>query len=720
MNEENNTTVDINNYAANSQPVTPPVNSNPVNPSAPAPQTAAPQTPQTPQKNKHTLKTLLIVFGGLIGLFFIIAFVLTALTKPESESALAKAFGLNDYQFVSALIIYIHSIFAIGAITLLVFTLIALFRAAKTPIADLINKKAKTKKATIFVVSLLAFMFIWGGSYLFLDAKRPINPDSIPQIITDPEDTLNLSGPIEIIFNASEFTYDQSKYQIVSHNWNFGDTETATGQIVSHRYSEKGTYEVTLEISLRNKKTGELESGGEHKIIVSVTNESLSAQFSADPQSGPAPLKVQFDASASNDPDGTIRDYEWDFDNDGSFDDGEGAQIEHSFEKIGKYLVRLRVTSSTGEYNIAEKEISAIKEELPTAEITILNEPDQFLVGNNYNFQATDPSSPNGEVQRFVWDFGDGTRAQAGNKASKTFAAPGTYQVTLTLTDETGVIGTVKRQIIIGTLGTAPKAVLQTIPALQPNSAILQGTAPFSVQFSGENSLDADNDINQYAWDLDGDKISDQFGENLNYTFQNAGTYNVTLLVTDRDGNKGSAVITIEVRDQGLTANLTADKIEGTVPLTVNFDASGSRYSSGQITSYLWDFGDNSGENLGAAKISHKYTSIGTFNATVTTIAADGTRNSKTVIITVRETPLAACFSSVFESGPAPLTTTFDPSCSTGTIASYFWNFADGGTSTQPKPIYTFQNAGTYAVTLEISDSQSNVSEFSKVIEVGE
>ncbi|MBP7670751.1 PKD domain-containing protein [Candidatus Gracilibacteria bacterium] len=703
MNETNNTT-DLN-------PTTP--STTPLTPSAPTPQA-------TPPKPKNTLRKLLLVIGATFGVFFITAFALVALTKPDSESPLAAAFGFTDFQFISGLILYIHAIFAIAALTILVFTLIALFRAAKTPIADLIIKKAKTKKATIFVASLLAFMFIWGGSYLFLDAKRPIDPDSIPQVITTPEDTLNLSAPIEVIFNAAEFAFDQSKYQIVSHNWNFGDTETATGQIVSHRYTEKGTFEVTLEIVLRNKKTGTLESGGTHNLVVSVTNEALSAKFSADPQTGGIPLKVQLDASESTDPDGFIETYEWDLDNDGRFDDGEGQQLEHTFEKIGKYLVKLRVTSSTGEFNIAEKQINAIKEQIPTAEITILNEPDNFLVGNSYNFQATEANSPNGQVQRYVWDFGDGSRSQTGSKASKTFAAPGTYQVTLTLTDETGVEGSVKRIITIGTLGSAPRAVLQTIPALAANTTKLQGTAPFTVQFSGENSLDSDNDIDLYGWDLDGDKTSDQFGENLNYTFQNAGTYNVTLQVTDRDGNKGSATITVEVLDQGLSALVTADKIEGTVPLTVNFDASASSYNGGQITSYLWDFGDNTGEKLGAAKISHKYTTIGTYNAEMTAIAADGTRSSKTIIITVRETPLAACFDSVFQSGPAPLTTTFDPSCSTGTISSYFWNFSDGGTSTQAKPIYTFTEPGLYTVTLEISDSTSNISEFSKVIEVGE
>lgn len=725
MPEENPNTVDINNYA-NTPPTTPPVNINPVNPTAPAPQPAAATPPvlssqlSAVSSPKNTFRKVLLSLAGVLGFLFIAAFALIIISSPNSESTIAKLLGLSDFDFISALTLYIHSVMAIGALFLLINAVIHLIRASRIKIEEKELKKIQSKKALKWSAALIGFMIIWLAAFLYLDSKRPIDPDSIPQVITDPVDTLNLSAPIEVIFNASEFTFDQDQYQIVSHNWNFGDTQTATGQIVAHRYNEKGTYEVTLEIMLRNKKTGTLESGGIYNLVVSVTNESLGAKFTADPQSGPAPLEVTFDASESLDPDGFIESYEWDLDSDGKFDDGEGVELKHTFEKIGKYRVGLRVTSSTGEYNVTEKEINVTKEDLPTAEISIVNEPNTLLVGTSYTFQAKEESSPNGQVNKFVWDFGDSSRSQSGRTASKSFKDPGTYQVTLTLTDETGQEGSVKRLITVGTLGSAPRPVIDSDPGLQVNETALSGTAPFSVNFSAENSLDSDNDITEYAWDLDGDKTMDQYGENIDYTFRNPGNYTVTLQVTDADGNRATSTLNVNVKAIGLTAKLTASPNEGSVPLTVNFDASGSSYAGGQITSYRWDFGDNTGEQLSGAQISHKYTAIGTYPAKVTAIAADGTQNTITVNITVRQTPLAACFDSVFESGPAPLTTAFDASCSTGTISSYFWNFGDGGTSTQPKPNYTFETPGNYTVTLEISDSGDNISKFEKGIEVGE
>jgi PKD repeat protein len=79
--------------------------------------------------------------------------------------------------------------------------------------------------------------------------------------------------------------------------------------------------------------------------------------------------------------------------------------------------------------------------------------------------------------------------------------------------------------------------------------------------------------------------------------------------------------------------------------------------------------------------------------------------------ITVREIPLEACFVSVFEEGPAPLETTFDPGCSTGTISSYFWEFGDGSTSTSVKPSHTYEEPGEYTASLELSDAENNISE---------
>ncbi len=86
-------------------------------------------------------------------------------------------------------------------------------------------------------------------------------------------------------------------------------------------------------------------------LLVSLSGCTLAqaplAVFIATPTTGEAPLTVSFDASGSSDPDGTISQYEWDFNNDGTVD-ATGVTVTHTFSTAGLYTVVLTVTDSTG------------------------------------------------------------------------------------------------------------------------------------------------------------------------------------------------------------------------------------------------------------------------------------------------------------------------------------------------------------------------------------
>jgi chitodextrinase len=79
---------------------------------------------------------------------------------------------------------------------------------------------------------------------------------------------------------------------------------------------------------------------------------------------------------------------------------------------------------------------------------------------------------------------------------------------------------------------------------------------------------------------------------------------------------------------------------------------------------------------------------------------------------------LTSCFVTIFEKGVAPLETTFDPGCSTGTVTSYFWDFGDGNISTSHKPSHVFEEPGEYRVTLEVTDSDNTVDKSEVFIDV--
>ena len=63
-------------------------------------------------------------------------------------------------------------------------------------------------------------------------------------------------------------------------------------------------------------------------------------------------------------------------------------------------------------------------------------------------------------------------------------------------------------------------------------------------------------------------------------------------------------------------------------------------------------------------------------------------------------------------------TSTAVTSCSTGTIAKYKWDFGDGETSAEHKPSHTFENPGSYEISLEVADAQNVVDATTEFITV--
>lgn len=706
-------------------PATPATPTPPATSAKPAPTTTTPPpTPahpvtqsaagvvRNPISSSKAMAGFLGIFGALVLIFLALSFVFVAQTDKDANPV-ARLLGVNEAGFVNGLITFIHVIFVICALIAFTFAMVGLFKASMAKKDDKITRKQGMKTAVVAGAVLLLILMLWIFVYLYLDSKRIKQAAEIKDpIMTEPAITTNLTAPISIRFDASNVPVNSRQFQIISYEWNFGDGSKGTNQIVVHEYESKGTtgrFNVQLTVTKLNKTTGE-ETQDIYTRIITIANEAINASFEATPQSGEIPLTVEFDASASLDPDGKLVRYEWDFTGNGDFSDAEGVKVSHKFEKIGKYKVALRVTSALGDYAIVEKEIVAKEAVRPEAIIEVVDNPSEYLTGTAYVFKADKSTSPKGKITKYSWDFGDGSKVETTSTVAHTFTKEGNFELVLKVTDEVNEEGIVKKTISVKSPQGTPKAVIKTDPAIATGATAVTGNIPFTVAFDASETTDSDNNIVDYKWDFNGDEIDDGFGQKVVHTYNLEGTYTVNLTVLDADGNKGKATTFVKVEAQGITAILEADPIEGESPMTVEFDASGSIFPKGQITSYQWDFGDGSSPKLGPAKMNHKYTAIGTYTAKVTVIGSDNSRAERSILITVRETALTACFLSVFEQGQAPLQTSFDPSCSTGSINRYFWDFADGNSSTERKPMHVFQDPGEYNVTLEISDSDNNTS----------
>lgn len=263
--------------------------------------------------------------------------------------------------------------------------------------------------------------------------------------------------------------------------------------------------------------------------------------------------------------------------------------------------------------------------QLPVAQVTA--SPSGGTVPLDVAFSSAGSVDPDGTIVSYAWTFGDGATS-ADPDPMHTYTTGGNYLATLTVTDNVGATASATVPIAATVPGNAaPTAVAAATPA--------SGTTPLEVVFSSAGSTDVDGTIVSYAWSFaDGATSADA---DPVHTFTVAGSYVVTLVVTDDDGAIGTATTTVVVSDPANVlpdAVLDADATAGVSPFAVAFDTSASDDSDGVIVSRSLDFGDGTPAST-AVSPSHTYVSGGVYAATLTVTDDDGAVATDVVLITV-------------------------------------------------------------------------------------
>jgi PKD repeat protein len=252
-----------------------------------------------------------------------------------------------------------------------------------------------------------------------------------------------------------------------------------------------------------------------------------------------------------------------------------------------------------------------------------------------------------------------------------------------------------------GKYGTLPMGFEVLPPAAIPNftAAPTYGTVPLTVQFT-DTSL---NNPEFYGWNFgDGTIVVGGPGtdaQNPVHTYNEVGTYNVSLLVKNKGAPEGNLLrkdyLIVVVRTP--VANFTGAPTYGNAPLVVQFED----HSQGDPQSWVWNFGD--GSTSRSQNPYHLYTKPGVYTVTLTVSnRAGGDSMTKTDYITVRSLPLAD-FTANRTSGTAPMTVQFTDT-SKGNPVSWAWSFGDGTTSTEQNPVHTYSAIGTYSVQLTVTN----------------
>jgi PKD repeat protein len=152
--------------------------------------------------------------------------------------------------------------------------------------------------------------------------------------------------------------------------------------------------------------------------------------------------------------------------------------------------------------------------------------------GDTVSFKGSGSSDPDGALKAHVWDFGDGNTAE-GADVEHAFAAPGTYKVTLTVTDDAGSS--------CSSTSDAMEVFVNAPPVADAGSdrEVFIGGANDAVLLDGSASSDPDGQALSHTWQIGDGQIGpagSEFGERVRHTFTEPGEIPVTLTVADTSG----------------------------------------------------------------------------------------------------------------------------------------------------------------------------------------
>ncbi|HXL14850.1 MAG TPA: PKD domain-containing protein, partial [Methylomirabilota bacterium] len=277
----------------------------------------------------------------------------------------------------------------------------------------------------------------------YVNASSPIFPTALFS-------GSSTSGPAPLMVQFTDQSTSGSS-PITSWSWSFGDGGTSTAQNPGHTYTAAGTYTVSLTVASTSGSDTESKSGYITVFVLPAAN------FSGSPQSGPAPLVVQF-TDQSNPGSSPISSWFW------SFGDGSTSTAQnpsYMYTAAGNYTVSLKVMTSAGQDTQTKTNYVAVGSPVPpTAQFSGSPTSGAAPLMVQFTDQSTAGGSP---ITSWFWSFGDGSTSTAQNP-SYMYTISGSYTVSLTVQSASGGDTKTRTSYIAVSNPVAPRAQFSGTP----------------------------------------------------------------------------------------------------------------------------------------------------------------------------------------------------------------------------------------------------------------
>jgi PKD repeat protein len=256
----------------------------------------------------------------------------------------------------------------------------------------------------------------------------------------------------------------------LDNNGTFGDATTKTAK---RTFTTAGTFVVGLQV------TDDLGRTATTTLSVRINAPPTASIGPTSPAKPIAGDTVNF-KSTSTDADGTITATAWDLDHDGLFNDATGVVAQRTFATAGTYTVGVLVTDDTGATNATTTTITVVPNQAPNAAFSYT--PASPTAGQQVTFTSSS-KDPDGSISSTTWDTdGDGQFNDArGPSARRTFAQPGSYTVSVRVTDDRGATDTAFEIISVVSAAGNFTSGSGTPTVIAPKDSKLRLLSPFPV-----------------------------------------------------------------------------------------------------------------------------------------------------------------------------------------------------------------------------------------------
>lgn len=395
---------------------------------------------------------------------------------------------------------------------------------------------------------------------------------------------------------------------ITAWSWDFGDGNIATTKNPNHLYENEGVYSVCLTVENAIGCTKSLCK----EQVVRISNPQ--SEFEGDTIFATCPpLLVNFSNLSSNG-----QQYIWDFGDNSGLSTQEN--VSHVFTEPGSYDIML------------------ITELLDGCVDTLIKEDYIVIQGPlaDFNMNATVGCKPldvelfgsSNDFYTYIWDYGDGTIDSIPNLLDQ--------HTTEYIYDEIGFF--TPRLIVVDASGCARSFSGEEIEIVDLESSfelvdsILCGT---ETDISVINTSSSSRDIETYSWTLNGPETSTSDVSDPDFDISSLGQYDLELIAqigTCLDTFSATGIVTVAAIPEAAfryESDLFCEYVG------VDF-LDESNISTGVITDYSWDFGDNMPLDTLQNPV-HSYSETGTFQIELTVTSDLGCTDSTQQSLTIDE-----------------------------------------------------------------------------------